>query len=64
MKKGKDAMVYLCNMCSHEETDCRCVKYCMVCKSDEDPRLCTDGCYYCADCREACEYRTQDELGR
>ena len=49
-------MVYLCNMCGREETDCQCERYCMVCKSDSDPRLCTDGCYYCLDCREACDF--------
>lgn len=44
---------YICNMCDKFEVNCSCEKYCIICKSMEDPRLCSDGCYYCYVCREA-----------
>jgi hypothetical protein len=47
-------------MCDKEEKDCLCEKYCTICKSDEDVRLCVDGCYYCGVCREVCDYTTDD----
>lgn len=54
-------MAYICNMCGKQERDCECAdKYCMVCKSQEALRLCADGCYYCADCREACGFMPED----
>ncbi len=48
-------MAYICNMCSQPESDCKCIKYCVICKSDNDVRLVSDGCYYCLDCRQACD---------
>jgi hypothetical protein len=53
-------MAFSCNMCSKSEADCQCIKYCMICKSDNDPRLCGDGCYYCTDCREACDFTPEN----
>ena len=46
---------FVCVMCYKLEVDCTCEKYCTLCKSQEDPRLCFDGCYYCQICREACD---------
>jgi hypothetical protein len=47
-------------MCGQIEKQCQCTRYCMICKSDNDIRLCSDGCYYCADCREACDFTPED----
>lgn len=54
-------MAYICTLCGKMERDCDCTdKYCMICKSQENLRLCADGCYYCADCREACGFLPED----
>ena len=53
-------MAYICTMCGLDEEKCRCERYCMMCKSDNDPRLCSDGCYYCTDCREACDLHAEN----
>ena len=37
-------------------------KYCALCRSDYGPRLTEDGQFYCIDCREACDYKTQDQV--
>ncbi|MFQ5662213.1 MAG: hypothetical protein ACE5HL_00070 [Terriglobia bacterium] len=39
-----------------------CEKYCSLCQNQEGVRLVGDGLYYCADCREVCDYRTWEEL--
>jgi hypothetical protein len=58
----EDAMAEnLCSACNMTEVRCQCDKYCILCKSDERVRLCQDGCYYCGDCREVCEFSV-DEL--
>ena len=49
------AMPYICSMCDKLEADCNCDKYCTICKSDQNVRLCYDGCFYCEICREVCE---------
>ena len=33
---------------------------CALCRSFYEIRLCEDGLYYCNDCRDASDYRTQD----
>ncbi len=48
-------MAYICTICGKPEKECLCIKYCTICKSEHDPRLCNDGCYYCMECREACD---------
>jgi hypothetical protein len=58
------AMAYTefkCLVCNQPENRCTCIKYCAVCKTDYRLRLTEDGQFYCADCREACGYKTQDE---
>jgi hypothetical protein len=52
---------FKCIVCDQTEERCICPKYCALCQSDYGPRLCEDGQYYCVDCREACDYKTQDE---
>jgi len=51
-----------CIVCDQLEERCTCPKYCALCHADYSVRLTEDGQYYCADCREACDYRTQDQV--
>lgn len=55
---------FTCAQCDLPEERCICDKFCALCKNMERVRLVGDGLYYCADCREACDYRTEDEVGR
>ena len=52
---------YICTACNLPEQKCQCEKFCILCRSDSNVRLCQDGCYYCRDCREVCEFSV-DEL--
>jgi len=52
---------FKCMMCDKPEDRCNCQKYCGLCQSDYRVRLTEDGQYYCEDCREACDYKTQDQ---
>lgn len=56
------SQAFKCASCDLPEERCECPKYCCLCQNPETVRLVGDGLYYCADCREACDYRTQDEL--
>jgi hypothetical protein len=38
------------------EERCTCDKYCYICLGANDVRLVEDGCYYCLECREVCDY--------
>ena len=49
-----------CAQCEMSESKCDCEKYCCLCQSQIDVRLCYDGLYYCQPCREACDYKTED----
>lgn len=51
---------YLCMQCDRDEEKCLCDKYCNICQGPYNVRLCSDGLYYCGDCREACDLRAQD----
>ena len=51
---------YICVMCEKLELNCTCGKFCTMCKSDEDARLCFDGCYYCQMCRDACDLAVEN----
>lgn len=53
-------MAFICAMCDKREEDCKCDKFCTICKSDENLRLVADGCYYCLDCREACDLQAEN----
>lgn len=44
-----------CILCDKTEHECQCERYCNVCKGQYNIRLCSDGQYYCPDCREACD---------
>jgi hypothetical protein len=54
-------MAYICCICDRQEKDCQCAakEYCAFCQGSENVRLCEDGQYYCASCREACDYMAQ-----
>ena len=51
---------FLCMQCESAEARCACERYCCLCQSQLDVRLCQDGLYYCPACREACDYRTSE----
>ena len=34
----------------------------MLCKAESGVRLCEDGCFYCADCREICGYAAEQRF--
>lgn len=53
---------FKCAVCDQTEERCTCPKYCALCQSDYGIRLTEDGLYYCIDCREACDYKTQDQV--
>jgi hypothetical protein len=53
---------FKCAVCDLPEERCNCQKFCCLCQNMETVRLVGDGLYYCQDCREACDYRTEDEL--
>jgi hypothetical protein len=46
-----------CLQCDQTEGHCECDRYCCLCYSDVDIRMCHDGLYYCLACREACDYK-------
>ena len=50
---------FLCIACGKAEDQCGCDRYCVLCHSSYNARLCEDGQYYCADCREVCGFATQ-----
>ena len=48
----------LCAQCEQIESRCYCEKFCVLCQSQLNIRLCTDGLLYCEPCRTACDYKT------
>src|SRR6266480_1728993 len=54
----------VCAQCDLPEDRCACEKYCTICKGQVNVRLCSDGLYYCPDCREACEVSLATSRGR
>ena len=52
---------FRCAQCEMPEDKCDCEKYCCLCQGQVDIRLCHDGLYYCPPCREACDYKTQEQ---
>jgi hypothetical protein len=50
----------ICMQCEMIESKCACDKYCVLCQSQIDVRLWNDGLYYCAPCREACDYKVSE----
>lgn len=53
------AKEFKCMMCDLAERTCSCNKYCALCQSLYEVRLCEDGIYYCRPCREACDLQAQ-----
>ena len=53
---------FICSQCDQPENKCQCGKYCTLCQNPDGVRLVGDGLLYCADCREACDYKTEDEI--
>jgi len=49
-----------CAQCEQIESRCHCEKFCILCQSQLDVRLCTDGLMYCEPCRTACDYKPVD----
>lgn len=47
---------FRCGVCDQVEEKCQCEKYCYFCMGGNDVRLVENGCYFCLECREACEY--------
>lgn len=47
--------IIVCTVCDKQEAECKCDRYCCICKGQYNIRLCMDGLYYCPECREACE---------
>ena len=52
----KPAGHVVCAQCEQSEAHCSCDKYCVLCQSEIEIRLCTDGLMYCEPCRYACDY--------
>jgi hypothetical protein len=53
------AKEFMCMVCDQPERSCSCNKYCALCQSLYEVRLCEDGIYYCRPCREACDLQAQ-----
>lgn len=53
---------FRCLVCNQLEDQCTCVKYCALCHGDYAVRLTEDGQYYCVDCRDACDFKTQEQI--
>src|SRR2546430_15608182 len=54
----------VCVQCDMPEERCTCERYCTICKGQHNIRLCSDGLYYCPDCREACDVGLASSRGR
>jgi hypothetical protein len=50
---------FTCQQCDAVEEKCTCDRFCALCQSFENVRLCGDGLYYCESCRIACEYKPE-----
>lgn len=61
MSTGTGAAKYRCSQCEMPENQCECEKYCCLCQSVIDIRLCADGLLYCEPCRTACDYKTSSD---
>ena len=50
---------FICLVCELPEKRCSCERFCGLCQSPYDVRLCEDGQDYCRPCREACDMEAQ-----
>jgi len=55
MSAGTSHTAFRCSQCEQLEPFCQCTKYCNLCQSVEEVRICADGLMYCQPCREACD---------
>jgi hypothetical protein len=60
MSYGTAPAKFRCGQCEMMETSCECDKFCCLCSSQLDIRICKDGLMYCEPCRAACDYKTSD----
>ena len=60
MSTGTGSAKYKCAQCEQTEGSCQCEKFCCLCQSVIDIRLCNDGLLYCEPCRTACDYKTSE----
>jgi hypothetical protein len=60
MSTGTSPGKYRCEQCEMPEDKCACDKFCCLCSSQMEVRICADGLMYCDSCREACDYKTSD----
>jgi hypothetical protein len=60
MSTGTGPARYKCAQCEQPESSCECEKFCCLCQSVIDTRICNDGLMYCEPCRTACDYKTSD----
>jgi hypothetical protein len=60
MSAGTSPAKYHCAQCEQLESACQCEKFCVLCQSVIDVRICNDGLMYCEPCRTACDYKTSD----
>jgi hypothetical protein len=60
MSTGTSQAKFRCGQCEMPEAQCECDKFCCLCQSQLDIRICQDGLMYCEPCRSACNYKTSD----
>ena len=60
MSTGTGQAKYRCAQCEMPESQCECDKYCCLCQTTLDVRICEDGLLYCEPCRSACDYKTSE----
>jgi hypothetical protein len=51
--------LFQCAVCDLPERRCECDRFCGLCQSLDDVRLCEDGLFYCRPCRESCDLQAQ-----
>ena len=60
MSAGTSRAKCRCAQCEMPEAQCECDKFCCLCQSQLDIRICQDGLMYCEPCRAASDYKTSD----
>jgi hypothetical protein len=60
MSTGTSPTKFRCGQCEMLEDQCECDKFCVLCQSQLDIRICKDGLMYCEPCRNACDYKTSE----
>jgi hypothetical protein len=58
MSTGTGYSKLRCAQCEMSEEHCECDKFCVLCQSQLDIRICKDGLMYCEPCRTSCDYHT------